>query len=502
MTPTEKIKLGKKIASDISKRYKNNHYIPANESLSEALKADLDGLNGFFDDSNLLYKNVDKEDVFSLLLEKGLTLKSEDKKRKELIVSEFSLKQKSIKDLMKATEIYKGTHEFTEEDFESAVSDTVEMFKKDVSELPNLQDQILHLKTINDNLNEQIKAVAGERKLLERDILRKIQKHWKNGTLKHALITKRSLEVTKKKTTISRAVSLNTLYPEQVKSSFSEYGITDIYGLDKVEAKHFQALMYVANKAKNQTKEETWVVDFWKSHIGEVYADFELVAFKDGEYTEHIQGKDKSLVSGQEKTADIEALETLKDLKFHLRWEDKREEINTGSKRKYVVTDHELVKRVTEAESPLSVVEEFKGYKKIQRYHVVGVPKRLFSYKEQKTGEKSRAIFEVINFNPEFFSTLKYSDPEKQRITDALFKYGLLILTEASYGKGKFAISEEKLMKRIGLIQDNEINMGRQKILFDEYTTKLINQGTITSAEKKEGKIIFSFEKKQSKKET
>ena len=487
-TQTQKIKDGKKLADMLSARYKTCSHVPKNGSLFEALKGDQKGLMSFLKQENPLFEELSIEEVMELLVEKEAISKEEHSKWKDLRNKELDLKVASVQvyeDLFTGAGV---EYPKNKEEAFSAENKMLEAIDKDNNILWEVNKTVEKHEALQKELLS-LKNAAGD---LERQLLKSIRKNWKNGSLKHSLITKDKKDTQKKKTTVARAIPLNTLYPEKLKEEALEYGVTDIEGLDTIEDKQIQAIIYIADKAKHQTEDEKWVVDFWKENLSDDYGDFELVAFKDGDYTEYMQGKDKSLISGQEKQSDIAALEAVKDVKFHVRWEKKSEAKRRGKKRKpvlsrdYVITHHPLIKRITCPDSPLAKVKERKNFKKVERYHIVGIPKRLFSYSKNK--------FEVVNIDPAFFATLKYADPERERIGRALFRYSLLLCTEASFKKGKFSISKEKLIKRIGLEPEDKKNIGRQEALFQEYTTKLINHGTIKSAdENADGKILFEF---------
>jgi hypothetical protein len=94
---------------------------------------------------------------------------------------------------------------------------------------------------------------------------------------------------------------------------------------------------------------------------------------------------------------------------------------------------------------------------------------------------------------------LKYSDPEIQHVSEALMKLSLMFLIEGSFGRNEFIIDDEKLLKRIGLLDESRI-MGRAKTLLDTYIKKLINHGTLESEEKKDNKRIVKFPPKDKKK--
>ena len=95
---------------------------------------------------------------------------------------------------------------------------------------------------------------------------------------------------------------------------------------------------------------------------------------------------------------------------------------------------------------------------------------------------------------------MKYSDPESQHISEALMRLSFILKTEGSFGRSEFAIGQEKLLKRIGLIDDKGRNKARAKETLNVYITKLINNGTIESEEKKGDKRIVKFPPKEQKK--
>lgn len=479
MTPAKKLKMGKAIAKDLGQRYKFSQSGEAEVTLYEAITQNKptygSGLASFFMWSNPLFKTFSRRDILSLLAEKGGI-----EKEKENAYGERLWEQGRISRLLKDLEEIKK---------ERSISDT--KLEEEINECVNVLNSI-------------------ESKLcsLEIEFLKSIEAKWKIGELKHALLN-HTPKTKKRKTTLARAVPLNQLYPEKMKKQLDEevqgYKATEIMGLENVTVKQFQALQFLAHKAQNQTEDDKKVLKAWDEIAGETHRGYRIVPFKESEYVTHSQGKDSSMVSDKEKNTCMKAIDEIKDIEFTVRWEEKTREKQEGressKKKTHVLFRHPLIKTLT-PKNPWTLVKEEKDAKEVKKYQFIAIPERLFEYQETDKSDKrffgARVLFDVINIDPDFFTTLKYSDPEVQHVSEALMKLSLVFLIEGSFGRNEFTIDDEKLLKRVGLLDESR-RIGRAKTLLDTYIKKLINHGTLDSEEKRGNKRIVKFPPKEKK---
>lgn len=499
MTPAQKLKMGKALAEDIRHRYKLSKMGKDTASLADVLSGSPDSqtFSRFLGYSNPLFRDYKKIDVLDLLVEKG-GIKEPDLKN-------YWDNQLKLDDCKKELDVVveramEGMHSDQANDCQRfsnrkernfyVVFDYLELLKE-TGVISQNQDRILENLT---SLYEKQDAILSTLEEIEQTFLGSIKKGWKSGELKHALLN-HTPKVNKRRITLARSVPLNHLYPEKIKER-TQYEATDIIGLDKITPKQFQALQFLAHKAQNQTDDEKKMLKIWDEVGGEAHEGFRIVAFKTSDYITHSQGKDSTIVSNKEKVACMKAIDEIKDIRFTIRWEEKG-----GGTKEHVLVQHPLIKTLNPSH-PWTLVKEQKDAKEIKKFQFVAIPERLFEYKELPGKDKKykggKVLFDVINVDPDFFTTLKYSDPEIQHVSVPLMKLSLMFLIEGSFGRAEFAIDEEKLLKRIGLLDESR-RTGRAKNTLDTYVKKLINHGTIEAGERKERKRIFKFPKKSKK---
>ena len=466
MTPAQKLKMGKAIADDIRKRYEFTRSGKPEVTLYEAVTQNKpvhgQGMGSFLMFSNPLFKKYSKGDVLSLLVEKKCI-----KKESVAAYNERLWERNIHSSALKARQANQERNKKLEEDI-------------------NGLGNILH-------------QIEGQIHALEEEFLGEIQAMWKSGELKHTLLTHTTEK--KRKTTLARAVPINQLYPEKTKKQVHErvpYDATDIVGLDRVTTKQFQALQFLAHKAQNQTDEEKKALKLWEEIAGETHRGFRIVAFKESEYITQSQGKDSAIVSSKEKASCMKAIDAIKDITFTIRWEKKGEH---KGQREYVINQHPLIKTLN-PKQPWLLVKEEKNRKEVKKFQFIAIPERLFEYKEtgnnKRTDKCARVLFDVINIDPDFFSKLKYADPEMKHVSESLMKLALIFLVEGSFNKRtEFVIEEEKLLNRIGLLGAERRHKTKAKNTLDTYIRKLINQGALDAGDKKEKQRVFKWSKKK-----
>lgn len=516
MTPAQKLKMGKDLAADLKERYEFLKSGKDEMNLWDFLISDegtvltKKSFKDFFSWSNPIYQKYDKTSVLRLLVEKEVIEKKELENyvniQSELLQCEEKLGA-IVEGLFRKT--IGDMHPEKADEYEKIVNQQKRGKRKKMQmlfdhlyllkskdKLSQEQSQILHhlelLEEHKDDLLEKLERLEGT-------FLERIKKMWQSGKLKHALLNHTSKKQTRK-TTLARSVPINQLYPEKTHKQIEQetsYTATDIIGLDEITTKQFQALQFLAHKAQNQSDEEKKMLEIWKDVAGENHRGFRVVAFKTSEYITHAQGKDSSMVSDKEKGACVKAIDELKDVKFTIRWEEK-----CKGKNEYILFQHALIKTLNPNE-PWTLVKEKKDSKEIKKFQFVAIPERLFEYQQIPDKEKkyagAKVFFDVINIDPDFFTTLKYADPETQHASEALMKLSLVVLIEGSFGRTEFVIDEKKLLKRIGLFSNNNRNLGRAKNTLDTYVKKLINHGTIEAEEVNENKRVFKFPNKDEK---
>ena len=464
MTPTQKIRMGKALADDIRKRYEFTESGKPEITLYNALMQNKPthgkGIGSLLMLSNPLFKKHSRMEILSLLVEKKC-LKKESVTAYNERLWERGIHSVALKDCQEIQESTK-----------------------------RLKENIRGLVDILYGIEEKIQV-------LEEEFLADIKAMWKSGKLKHALLTQPSEK--KRKTTLARSVPLNQLYPEQRKKKLEEMKYTgkDIRGLETFTVKQFQALHFLAHKAQNQTEEEKEALEIYKELGGFEDGKFRTIAYKESEYITNAQGKDHALVSTEGRKACIDAIKAIEDVEFSILWEKK------GKKKKetlQIVAHHEMFKKLT-LKQPWSIIRETPEGKKIKNFHFIAIPERVFEYQEIKGGSKYdgvKVLFDVINLDPDFFSTLKYADPEIQHVSEALMRLSLLFIIEGSFGCKEFIIDEEKLLKRLGLIDESR-RKGRAVKTLDMYIEKLIAHETLTNAEKRGKQRVFNLPKKKKK---
>jgi len=159
-----------------------------------------------------------------------------------------------------------------------------------------------------------------------------------------------------------------------------------------------------------------------------------------------------------------------------------------------------MFKKLT-LKQPWSIIRETDKGKKIKNFHFIAIPERVFEYQEIKGGSKYdgvKVLFDVINLDPDFFTTLKYADPEIQHVSEALMRLSLLFIIEGSFGRKEFVIDEEKLLKSLGLIDESR-RKGRAVKTLDMYIEKLIAHETLSNAGKKGKQRVFNLTQKKKK---
>lgn len=109
-----------------------------------------------------------------------------------------------------------------------------------------------------------------------------------------------------------------------------------------------------------------------------------------------------------------------------------------------------------------------------------------------------KGIVNGINLDPDFFSTLKYADPEIKHVSKALMRLSLLFILEGSFGRKEFVIEEEKLLKRLGLIDESR-RKGRAVKTLDMYIEKLIAHETLLNTGKRGKQRTFTIPQKKKK---
>jgi hypothetical protein len=523
MTPAQKLKMGKEIAKDIGLRYKFEQSGKKEKTLYEAVTKDEnrvpEGLKYFFSWANVLFQKYEKMDVLRLLVEKGCI---EEKNLQEYVNQQFkSVRDKHTFDSMIEKYFPMTLGHMSPEQAqkyiwevngrESARRKKMQMVfdylyvgqrrQINTKEETEILQKLEELRENKDKPEERAEEI-------EQEFLKSIEDKWKSGELKHTLLN-HTPKVKKRKTTLARAVPLNHLYPEKMKKQLDEevqgYTATEIMGLENVTLKQFQALQFLAHKAQNQTEDDKKVLKAWDEIAGETHRGYRIVPFKESEYVTQSQGKDSSMVSNNEKNSCMKAIDEIKDIEFTVRWEEKTREKQKGressKKKTHVLVRHPLIKTLT-PKNPWTLVKEEKDAKEVKKYQFIAIPERLFEYQETDKGDKrffgARVLFDVINIDPDFFTTLKYSDPEVQHVSGALMKLSLVFLIEGSFGRNEFIIDDEKLLKRVGLLDESR-RIGRAKTLLDTYIKKLINHGTLDSEEKRDNKRIVKFPPKEKK---
>lgn len=474
--------MGKAVAKDIGDRYKFKQSGKPEATLYDVLMHETPshgrGLNSFLSWSNPLFKGFNKTDVLTLLAEKGCF----DEQNHETYTQR-----------MKEKDLYEGLIK--------ELNDAPKGKRRETEELEvEASDLLVCLDLVYSQIEEE-----------EEKLLKGIEEKWRSGELKHALLN-HTPKAKKRKTTLARAVPINQVYPEKMKKQLDgemqEYKATEIMGLEKVTVKQFQALQFLAHKAQNQTEDDKKVLKAWEGIAGETHRGYRIVPFKESEYVTHSQGKDSSMVSNKEKNACMKAIDEIKDIEFIVRWEEKtrdNQEERRGRKKRvkktYVLAKHPLIKTLT-PKHPWTLVKEEKDAQEVKKYQFIAIPERLFEYQETNKSDKRflgvRVLFDVININPDFFTTLKYSDPEIKHVSEALMRLSLMFLIEGSFGKNEFIIDDEKLLKRVGLLDESR-RIGRAKQTLDTYIKKLISHGTLESEEKKDKKRVFKFPTKNKK---
>lgn len=513
MTPAQKLKMGKDIALDLKQRYE---FLKSGEeemnlwdilTSEEGNRLPKKPFKNFFSWSNPLYQKYEKSSVLRLLVEKDVIEKTDFENyvniQSELVQCEEKLGaiveetfQKTMGDMNPdQANQYKNIlnqQQRGKRKKMQMVFDYLYVLKQK-DKLSQEGSQILHhlesLEEQKDNLLEKLEA-------LESIFLGRIKEMWKSGKLKYALLN-HTPNKKKRKTTLARSIPINQLYPEKTHRQIEKetsYTATDIIGLDKITTKQFQALQFLAHKAQNQSDEERKMLEIWNDVSGENHRGFRVVAFKKSEYITHAQGKDSSMVSDKEKIACIKAIDELKDVKFTIRWEEK-----CKGKKEYILFQHGLIKTLNPNE-PWTLVQEKKDLKEIKKFQFIAIPERLFEYQQIPYKEKkyagAKVLFDVINIDPDFFTTLKYADPEIKHVSDALMRLSLIFLVEGSFGRTQFIIEEKKLLNRIGLTNNENRHMGRANHTLNVYIDKLINHGTLEAEEKEKNKWVFRLPKK------
>jgi hypothetical protein len=515
MTPAQKLKMGKEIAKDIGLRYKFDQSGKGEKTLYEAITKDkrekrIEGLKYFFSWRNDLFQQYEKMDILRLLVEKGCIL---EKKLEEYV----NQQSKSLQDQHTFNNLIENHFPLTlggmsAEEAQEYTWRINGRARGGVKKTQMLFDYLYMGQRKGINTKEEAELLQKLEELrenkykpeerleeLEQEFLKNIKDNWKSGELKHALLNHTPKEK-KRKTTLARSVPLNQLYPEKRKKKLDEMKYTgkDIRGLETFTVKQFQALHFLAHKAQNQTEEEKEALEIYKELGGFEDGKFRTIAYKESEYITNAQGKDHALVSTRERNACIDAIKEIEDVEFSVLWEKK------GKKKKdtfQIVAHHEMFKKLT-LKQPWSIIRETPKGKKIKNFHFIAIPERVFEYQEIKGGSKYdgvRVLFDVINLDPDFFTTLKYSDPEVKHVSEALMKLSLLFIIEGSFSCKEFIIDDEKLLKRLGLIEPKGRNKERGVKTLNMYIEKLIAHGTLTNAEKRGKQRVFNFPKKKKK---
>nr|VFK80908.1 MAG: hypothetical protein BECKSD772D_GA0070982_11771 [Candidatus Kentron sp. SD] len=511
MTPAQKIKMGKAVADDLGKRYKFTQSGKPEATLSDILKQGKPiypkGLDAFLDRSNPLYQKFERGDVLRLLVEKGaiekFQIEEHMKQQSELFQS------KEAFDNLANAEIQQTLTESMEKEVFNIYEKMVLRMERNrpmnfMSFLSFQKEEGIispqQCKVLSELEKLEDKQVAIEERIneLEERFLKGIEEKWRSGELKHALLN-HTPKAKKRKTTLARSVPINQIYPEQRKQKLKEikYEGKDIKGLETFTFKEFQALHFLAHKAQNQTEEEKEAVEIYKELGGFEDEKFRTISYKESEYITHAQGKDHSLVSTSGREACISAIQQLQDVEFSVLWENKEAQEKQD---RYVVVPHAMMRKLT-LKKPWSIIEKTEGGQKIKNFHFIAIPERVFKYQEiEKDGKYKgvKTLFDVINVDPDFFNTLKYSEPEIQHVSEALMRLSLLFIIEGSYRKEKkFVIDEEKLLKRIGLIGEKGKDKKRAIETLRKYTEKLINHKTLESIEKKDNQLVFKIAPKE-----
>lgn len=511
MTPAQKLKMGKDIALSLKQWYE---FLKSGEeemnlwdilTSEEGNRLPKKPFKNFFSWSNPLYQKYEKSSVLRLLVEKDVIEKTDFENyvniQSELVQCEEKLGaiveetfQKTMGDMNPdQANQYKNIlnqQQRGKRKKMQMVFDYLYVLKQK-DKLSQEGSQILHhlesLEEQKDNLLEKLEA-------LESIFLGRIKEMWKSGKLKHALLN-HTPKKKKRKTTLARSIPINQLYPEkmhnQIEEEGKQYAGKDIIGLEQFTFKQFQAFHYLVNKAQNQTEEEKKAIKVYQKLGGAEYKNFRTVAYKESEYITSAQGKDHSLVSTKEREICNSAIKEIENITFTVRWEDKK----AKGKTRYILAQHEMMRKLT-IDKPWSLVEKTEQYKQIKNFHFFAIPDRAFEYQQiQEDGKYKgvKALFDVVNVDPDFFTTLKYADPEIQHISEALMRLALLFIIEGSYGRKEFIIDEEKLLKRIGLLDEGRRNKQRAIQTLEQYATKLINHNTLETAHKKGKHRIFTF---------
>jgi len=232
MTPTQKLRMGKALASDLRKRYEFTESGKPEITLYDAIMQDKPthgrGLSSFLMWSNPLFKAFSKMDILGLLVEKKC-IKKED-------VAAYNERLWE-----------RGVHSRTLKELQEVVSGDAK------------------LRENTRGIGRILYSIEGKIHSLETEFLKNIEELWKSGKLKHALLT-HTPQKKKRKTTLARSVPLNQLYPEKRKLKLEEmkYEGKDIRGLETFTVKQFQALHFLAHKAQNQTDEEKEALKIYK----------------------------------------------------------------------------------------------------------------------------------------------------------------------------------------------------------------------------------------------